>query len=373
MVGKRAAAYAGLFLLTLVTYLGAIPAGFVYEDWNATGYSRATALAVQPLRVRSLTRASYALDRWVGGNMPWAYHLTNMVLHAGNVVLVAVLVMELSGWLLLAIAAAGIFAIHPMNAEAVYYIAGRTELLSTGLILIAVIECLRQRWVGMGVAFALAVMAKESAVAGAGLIVLLGVSQYAFRFRDDRRVWAITAALGVIAALAGISVFRHEYFAAMQSPLGWEEYAALQATALWHFLGMILLPLPQFFTVDHDFEIIGQRWQILALGSLWVVAVLVGVIWWLREDIWWNTPWTLGAERILLGLIWAGIALAPRFVLRIPEVLNEHQMYLAMVGLSLVLAEIGRIIYTWAVLGRQREPIVVIPRVSSISVPQLDW
>jgi hypothetical protein len=42
------------------------------------------------------------------------------------------------------------------------------------------------------------------------------------------------------------------------------------------------------------------------------------------------------------GTVWVLIALAPRFVMRIPEVLNEHQMYLPMVGISFTLGALLR-------------------------------
>lgn len=343
---RRAAAVGGLLLLTAITYLGAIPAGFVYEDWNATGYSRATALEIQPLRVRSLTRASYALDRWIGGNQPWAYHVDNVVLHGINAVLVLTLAIELGGTLAVGILAGVIFVIHPMNSEAVYYIAGRTELLSTGLILIAIIECLRQRWTGMIAAFALAVMAKESAVIGAAVLALVGSSQYCFSLRrPSRKEWMLAGIGAAIVAGITVSVFRHEYYPAMRSVLGITDYARLQATALWTFLGMILLPLPRFFTVDHDFEIIWIGWQALALSLLMVSGMILAALWRFRDRIWRQSSGL--PEWILLGLLCAGVSLAPRFVMRIPEVLNEHQMMLPMTWISLVLAQVMLSLWTY--------------------------
>lgn len=323
-----------LLALTPLVYRGVWSAGFVYEDWNAVGHSEPQGFAIQPLRVRSLTRASYRLDRWLGDNQPAMYHLTNLGLHIANGGLVMGLAIALGVAPGVAVLAGTIFLLHPMQTEAVDYIAGRTEVLSTCLVLLGCLAIVRERWWLAAAPFVLAMMAKESAVVGIGLFALLHFVRTGTIPRQLRQI-RLYLLCSLPIALMTATVFRYEYRPGGRSVLSLFEYMRLQATAVWSFLGAILLPLPRFFSIDHDFEIVPTGWQTLAFWTLVWAACGVGFLWLVRKDLWKRRD----ADWIPFGLIWFGIAISPRFVMRIPEVLNEHQLYLGMVGISLALAQ----------------------------------
>ncbi len=82
--------------------------------------------------------ASYAVDHAVWGMDPTGFHLTNLVLHTANVVLLFWLALRLvrraagsaETWAVASAAlGAGLFALHPVVVEPVAWIAGREELL----------------------------------------------------------------------------------------------------------------------------------------------------------------------------------------------------------------------------------------------------
>jgi hypothetical protein len=82
--------------------------------------------------MRPVIALAYIWDSWLWGVNPSGYHFTNVLIHALNALLVYLLAKELAlikraG----ALAAAAIFALHPAHAEAVSWIAGRTDLIST--------------------------------------------------------------------------------------------------------------------------------------------------------------------------------------------------------------------------------------------------
>jgi len=80
---------------------------------------------------------SFAIDYHFWGLDPEGYHLTNVIVHAANVLLVFWLLLRLMAarsdiWQVIAVAAAtAIFAVHPVVVEPVAWVPGREELLMT--------------------------------------------------------------------------------------------------------------------------------------------------------------------------------------------------------------------------------------------------
>ena len=65
-----------------------------------------------------LTWLSYALDYTVWGLEPWGFHLSNLLLHAANAVLVYWVALRLLGGRVWAAAlAALVFTVHPLRVE----------------------------------------------------------------------------------------------------------------------------------------------------------------------------------------------------------------------------------------------------------------
>ena len=83
-----------------------------------------------------VTFVSYQLNYMIAGLEPWIYHLTNIALHAGNAMLVMWVIFLLmricTGKACLAPTIFGglLFVVHPLNTEAVAWLAGRKDLLS---------------------------------------------------------------------------------------------------------------------------------------------------------------------------------------------------------------------------------------------------
>ncbi|MFN8058813.1 MAG: hypothetical protein U0Q12_06565 [Vicinamibacterales bacterium] len=79
---------------------------------------------------RPIAFLSHALDWQLWGPDPSGFHTTNVVLHAINVWMVYVLARRMLGawW---AVAAATFFATHASNHEAVFWVAGRFDLMAT--------------------------------------------------------------------------------------------------------------------------------------------------------------------------------------------------------------------------------------------------
>ena len=86
-----------------------------------------------------LTLLSHMLDCQLFGLKPWGHHLTSVLLHAVNTVLVFLLFRRLTGanWRSLLVAA--LFGLHPLHVESVAWVAELKDVLSTGFGLLALV------------------------------------------------------------------------------------------------------------------------------------------------------------------------------------------------------------------------------------------
>ena len=101
-------------------------------------------------QTRPLTYFTYWLNYQVGGGDPLGYHLLNLALHLGVVLLLFECLRRLVPETAAAVAAA-IFAVHPIQAEAVNYVWARAIVLAALLCLAALCEWIGGRVGGGGV------------------------------------------------------------------------------------------------------------------------------------------------------------------------------------------------------------------------------
>lgn len=123
---------------------------------------------------RPLITLLYRMDRAIWGLNPAGYHLSNLIWHLLAVLLVYRIALRTTGRIEGAWAGAMLFAVLPAHTEAIGWIQGRVDLVSTAFVLLALLALLRAReanggsgwlWACLaGVTFLAALLAKESAV-----------------------------------------------------------------------------------------------------------------------------------------------------------------------------------------------------------------
>jgi hypothetical protein len=151
-----------------------------------------------------LVFVSYQIEYLLGGAGPAVFHFGNVLLHAVNVALCFLLVRALSARTGLALLTALVFALHPVNVEAVAWIAQRKTLLASTFALLSLLAYLRWSvaaragWFVASIFFFLCALASKSSIIG--LPVLLIALEWQ-RGSDFKRIATRTGAFLMLASL----------------------------------------------------------------------------------------------------------------------------------------------------------------------------
>ncbi len=156
-----------ILILGLMAYFNSLGNGFVWDDEiliknnsriqnldtvfkNAFSHSLFPADSIEQENnyYRPLQAVSFAFDYFLWGNSPFGFHLTNLLLHLLNAILVYFLIYYLSGIVILGFISALFFVAHPVNIPAVSYISGRADLLAAFFALCSFCLYIRMRQKG---------------------------------------------------------------------------------------------------------------------------------------------------------------------------------------------------------------------------------
>lgn len=285
---------------------------------------------------RPVTLLSY-----MGSYQTWAtyaagYHASNLTLHMLSSILVYVLAYQLFGRNLPSVLAALLFAVHPIHAETVTWIAGRPDLLVTFWGLLAAIAFLicrdeaaspfqhRVARLGLLIFTTAAVFAKESA-ALLPAIFLLWDYLHRRSMRQQWREWAVFYA-PLAAVVAVLLVARAVILTPGDGiPASWPLRLASLPGLLLQYLGYLAWPFSAI-----PFHLVRAAgaipWYLVTLYAV-VVAGLFAAIWSLRHT----------RPVLTWCLLFGPFVLAPMvlFVPAWPSLLSERFLYLPSVGVCL--------------------------------------
>lgn len=145
--------YILLVLISVCVFLNSLHSGFVYDDIGVIEdnyfirslhnipkiFSRDYFHLSNELSYRPVVTLSYFLDYAVWGINPFGYHLTNVILHAINSVLLYSLLLWLIRMRSVALFSSVLFSIHPCVTEAVNAISYREDIF---VVLFSLLSCL---------------------------------------------------------------------------------------------------------------------------------------------------------------------------------------------------------------------------------------
>lgn len=306
---------------------------------------------------RFLGMFSFALNYHWHGTDVTGYHIVNILIHGINGCLVywfcwltlGLVARPVKQRFLAALFAAALFTAHPVNTQAVTYIAQRFASLATLFYLFTLCLYVQARLAprpgrrmvlyGLAVISCLAGMLTKQIVLTLPVTVLL--YEYCF-FRKGRRFrvsWWPAVLLGglflLIPSLQGWD-FRRIFDVAIASRshegdmLTWWTYALTQFRVIPVYLRLMIFPVGQ--TLDYDFPASTSFWQ----GGTWAGALLIGLL--ISGGI-----RRLKTDPLIgFGVCWffLTMALESTFI-PIYQVIFEHRCYLPSVGFVLAAATIA--------------------------------
>ena len=328
-----------LALLVAVAWWNGLHGEFTYDDKVEVTGNRTIrvldtwqdVLGYNPSR--ALLILSYALNFHHARFDTVPYHLVDLVLHAVNAGLAMVFAEKLARMLgrpqalLYGLVAAALWALHPLQTESVSYVTGRSEQLVATWYLLGCWAWLRwidtRRWPELALAhfaFVLGLVSKEVAATMPLAFLLLEAVVRQVRWR----AYAGIAVMVVVFAIARVKLYgvltTHEWQRPPDVQL-WTE-----AEVVWRYLQLSLVPWGQSVFHDHPATGLTAR-SGLALGSL--VAVSVAAWRGRRKRPLWAFAW-----------LWFLLVLAPSSLIPLKETMSEHRVYLSLLGVALVVADV---------------------------------
>ena len=377
---------------SLAPYLGILDAPFVFDDIKLVKENQFLRLGLKdagkvfealdvtarrwddeelrpnyrPLRFLSYL-VDYQLTRWwFKGSPPenppeFFFHLSNLLLHSLNSLLLFFLARRLFGALFAQDASGGgkgegrsafaalstalFFALHPLQTEAVTYVSGRRDVLSTFFFLLALWVYLRARpdrpsaldIVLVPALFAAGFFSKEMAITLPAALLLVdwvrGVAWSGRRAALHALTWLVAA------LLVAITLFNPRLIAKPDgSGAGSLVLAAFTAARyVSRYLGLLLCPVSQ--SVDYSFDAVSESTSLCApwttLPSVLFVVLLIS----LAAGSLLRRRGSPPRSVLALGILWFVGTLVPvlQFV-PIAEHFAERFSYLPSIGVFFVLA-----------------------------------
>jgi tetratricopeptide (TPR) repeat protein len=278
---------------------------------------------LRPLQSRPLTYLTFWANYRTGGANPLGWHVVNLLLHVASVLLAFAALRRLIPERA-ALLAAALFAVHPLNAEAVNYIFARSTLLCTLLTLASLRSWVNGRHWHAVAWFAGALLAKEECVTFPLFLLLLNLANARGATSRSRREWRPIAAMLGISLLAGVRVLLAALYipgtsAGPSAGVSSLAYLASEGPAILRYLRLLLIPAG--LTVDPDLRVVtGWPAWLAWMVVLALCAAALRLFSGLRAGFW-----------LLAGLI---LLLPSSSIFPAADLAADRRMYLPMIAFA---------------------------------------
>lgn len=321
--------------LALACYANTLGNGFVFDDSAYLASDAVRTLARGELFgaswmglawYRPLTLLSLGLDFQLFGEAPWGYHLTNVLLHAVNSLLLYALARDLLGEGRAALWAALLYASHPLQTEVVAWVSARGDLLASLLFLSAFLAH-RQRHPLAYLLYAGACLSKETAM-------VLPAALFWADSREGLAAWS-KRHWGYGAALLGVLAWR--WLALADAPAGPVSTNFLADLGSWQRLGtavailpryLLLIAAPLHLSADYSHASIPpvtSPWDLWFIAGSGLGVALVAL------------PWVVRSRFLAFASAFFGVCLLPvaNLLFLAPSGMAERYLHLAMIPVAL--------------------------------------
>lgn len=299
--------------------------------------------------VRPVLMFTYWVNSAISGSDTFSYHVVNVLIHCATTALVFLIVRRLLEWAgvlhsrrdLLAGFAAAVFLLHPVQTEAVAYLAGRSEALSVMLAYAAFAIFLYRAEAAISwraaaavlLVFGLALLSKEHTMAVPALLLLTDIWwNRGAALKAIRSNWRLYLPMA-LGAMGGVAFYWNLILHSPSAGFGlkdlpWYEYLFTQFRAIFVYPRLFVLPVG--LTVDWDFP---YSRTILEHGSIFGLMVLLVLI---GAALYYRRRFPLASYGFFVFLI----LMAPTSsVLPIRDPVAERRLYFSMLGLILIVVD----------------------------------
>jgi len=313
-----------MLLLVLFAYANAFTASWHMDDypnilsnpavqmtrWNPASLMRAVGIDRSEGNnlSRPVANLSFALNWYLHGANVAGFHLVNLIIHIGNALLLYGIILLLGATpyfphryrttiTSIAVGASLVWALNPIQSQAVTYIVQRMASLSAFFYLAALTAYLKLRlatglrykigWgLGLGVGFLLALGTKENAIT---LPLALVLVEWIF-FQNGRQCLADRRVGIVVASGAALTAFFVYLFFFLSDqniihtlnrgydirPFTLSERMLTQPRVLLFYISLLIYPIPQRLSLEHDFVVstsLLEPWS--TLPAILAVAAII--------------------------------------------------------------------------------------------------
>jgi len=310
--------------------------------------SRFWITSASSLYYRPLVTLSYWIDLHLWGVNPKGFHLTNIILHVLNSIMVFLAFKQWSGDLKTGFFTGLLFAVLPAHTQSVSWVSGRTDLICTLFGLTAFWIYLRARDAGgplgwktisaSALCFLIAALAKETAAVFPVLVLAAEIIRPGARkFKPDK------GGIVYYCVLAAVLLF---YFLIRRAVLGFALGYAAQPENKWYWEGLTDVSRPVMVLKIFYYYIITLAYPL----NLCFECKLYPSLSWSDYRIFLSGAAVFGLvaaavysfrrmPAACLGILWFFIALLPvSNILPIHEIAMEAYLYLPSIGFCLLLA-----------------------------------
>jgi hypothetical protein len=340
---------AGLVTIVVVTataYIPAMRAGYVWDDdkyvtdnplvLDSDGLYRTWFSTDSPTQYFPLVFTILRLEHNLWNLNPIGYHITNIILHIINAILLWLLLRYLSipaAWLI-----AAIFALHPVQVESVAWITELKNLLMTFFFFLSLLAYLR--FVNLSgkskpawplfllslVLYAASLLSKTTACTmPAALVLVLWVKHTPF---SKKRLIEIISYVALGLAMGLLTIwweFHHQGTSRLELGLSVLDRILLASRAIWFYLSKLLWPVNLTFSYP--------KWQINSSEPLqysWFLACLTAgfCLWFYHKKV---GRGAITAIIFFVATLLPMLGFIPLYTFRYTYV-ADHYQYMASIG-----------------------------------------
>jgi tetratricopeptide (TPR) repeat protein len=333
---------------------------------------------------RPILLTSFAIDYAIWKNSPLGYHLTSIILHAVNAILIFIFINWLFKNKLLTALTSLLFIIHPVQTEAIAYASGRTDPLylffglSSLLLFISLFKKGRYfipRYIFSILLFILSLLSKETAIIFPALFILIFFTQKEYKITFKKLLLLLLPFILLIIIYVSLRLTILNFANTLNFYKGNNIYSQnlfvrmmTLCAAFFQYLSVLIFPYDLIFARNVPIITSPLNFWVIAFIFATSLLLIFSLVFWKKNKI------------FLFSLLWFFITLLPvAGIIPINSILAEHYLYLPSVSFFLLTSAL--FVYLWQKYQKNNNRLLLLFSASLIClslfirtvIRNIDW